>query len=934
MSPLAPRPGAAVLVLSGWVLGLTGCSPAAPRSESLPVIAASNWEFDVRTDGSVVPVYFGPTSKEVRLCLEVDPSTDTTQWEAVLYAGEDSSRDGTFVKPSARLVSTVCFERAQFAWQAPPDVETRLCAAVRDRYVQREVTRSCAAVRWRPEPARHQELWRDAQAAMRSTGAGATLDAVLERLEALADDAAAQGLVALPERIRLLAVSVAISRGGEEQDRWADQRLAELPAWTSRPEAVEFVARRSFEAAELERKRHGPTATAWRLLGQAESGFARIASSLRTGVMTRQAELLNLAGASLEARRRLEQALEDCRNSKCSEQLESAARITWAWYAMEAPDAPREDLLRARDWLRESLAMPLAGQSVLTLTNEWINLAYVQLRLGEDARPALAEAGRRLAEMETRVGRAAELLGWTRLLSGLAALAEGDPTTALESCSERIGWQAGEEVSVAAEALACAAQASRARGELDRAASFYEQLLLLRESRSPLALEQSIAVSSSRRAEDYYEAVRVEVERRNAEKAWEILGRLDELAVQEEAMQVCRSSDRAPLAGELVDERERAMAALSALSRPAAGSLRAERARLMAEAKASLQTLSRELSRCEAAPANTRPSSPDLRAVALTDEILLLERDRAKGEVRLLRRTALERSDLLLILAELDHALEARDVPDDRWRQRAAPLGDALAPPRALEGNVYYGLYGALQRAPLAALPLERGWLADRVVPVLLPAAAGVSAVEADPANQRASPEVFVIDPRRNLPAGPLFARRVRQLQGNATFLEGSAATIAAVRRALTGATVLHVDAHARFEAAFPELSSLELADGSLQLVDLASLPTPRELVNLSACHSGDWPVTADSGRFGLAGHFARRGTAWVVASRADLDDTLALELNLELYGARSRGLSVPEAFSAALRALRATHPAASWGGLLLLSGGAPGNLDSSLLPR
>ena len=165
---------------------------------------------------------------------------------------------------------------------------------------------------------------------------------------------------------------------------------------------------------------------------------------------------------------------------------------------------------------------------------------------------------------------------------------------------------------------------------------------------------------------------------------------------------------------------------------------------------------------------------------------------------------------------------------------------------------------------------------------------------------------------------GAALASVYRRLFPNAATLEGDAATRGAVLQGIASADWLHVDAHARFDPAFPELSSIELADGPLLAEDLRPAGGALRFANLSACGSGRWPVTADSGRFGLGGALARLGVPWVVATRAPLRDDVAAAFGRAFYESLAEGSDVPAAYRAGLRAV-ADRPPTEWAALLLL---------------
>jgi hypothetical protein len=243
-------------------------------------------------------------------------------------------------------------------------------------------------------------------------------------------------------------------------------------------------------------------------------------------------------------------------------------------------------------------------------------------------------------------------------------------------------------------------------------------------------------------------------------------------------------------------------------------------------------------------------------------------------------------------------------------------------------------MHGILQEVPLAALPVgsegEPRWLGQ--VTAVLWHTAGGSAVHREPASPSGA-AVFVEDPRGDLglgkhdpyPAGAGVDERV---------LAGDGATREALRAALDQASQLHVDAHVRYEPAFPELSTVLLAGGVVTGHELAAWAKGLELANLSGCESGRSAVTAGSGRFGLSGLLARSGVPWVIATRAPLSNALAIAFNRAFYARLAAGDAAPEAYRIALNAARETHPASRWGSLVLLHASFSNSGGQSSGPR
>jgi len=213
------------------------------------------------------------------------------------------------------------------------------------------------------------------------------------------------------------------------------------------------------------------------------------------------------------------------------------------------------------------------------------------------------------------------------------------------------------------------------------------------------------------------------------------------------------------------------------------------------------------------------------------------------------------------------------------------------------------------------------------------------SQVGGEPAAESAAgAPLFIVDPAQNLAAGAALASLYRDLFPKGTVLEGKRATRGAVAEALRGPAMwIHFDGHGRFDPAFGELSSIHLADGEMRAEELAAAGAAagdaagtaaggaqitagaRALVNLSGCQTGRSHVSADAGRFGPARALLRHGVLWVVASRTDLPDDVALAFNTAFYGSLHGGAAPEEAFREAISVMARTKPPSAWAGLILL---------------
>ena len=869
----ARRLGPAALVLA---LGACG-SPRAPLVVDPRPVFRGHDDLMVSAD-SAIPHVLG-RSRSIGICVDAAPGADTSQWEARLLGGG-------FVAPAARLGTTLCFENA--VPQELNDGAASLCTELRDRFDGRTQRLPCVPFRFDADDRGLREL------------EGRIPDAVAagssDRIDALAGQARDQGFPALALRVRLIAAYTLRREGSETARAEAGSRLREEPPWIGAPAASRWAGQLDYERAMLALDLRAGLARCWSDLRSAERRFRVCAERKWIAVVGKQAEVLSRAGALGEAKERLRAAIEACGAAPCDPALVRAAQNTLAWLVISDPDAGREELASCERSLEDLLDGDRAPREPLEHANLLLNLAFARLRRGEPPEAPLLQARERIGRPVS--SRARELAGWADLVEGRRALAAGAPARAA-AIGDRVG-ATGESGRLRAAGLSCAAAAYRrlaARGaEADRIA----RALVLQASPAATDLGQDVPLGPGQRAEDVYAAARLEVDRGRPDAAWSILRGLDaEAAVASGPA----PPTLAPLAATLDD-----------LERPASAPRRAQREGIRRETLDTMQ----EIVRAARSEPGGGGAEPAFRALPLDDEIVVLRRTDA-GAV-LYRRTPMRRPDLVETIRATRAAIERGEADDARWIARLEPLARALAPrPEDLGPVTTFAMHGILQEIPLAALPVGSGparrWLGELTTVAWCPAGAGTR--ERGP---RASPgeAVFVIDPREDL--------GVSSPPAGARVLRGAAATRESLRSALARGRWLHVDAHARYEPAFPELSTILLADGLLTGQELAAWASGLEFANLSGCETGRSPVSADSGRFGLAGLLARGGVAWVVGSRAALPNGLAIQFNRELYAGLSGGADVPEAFRRALDAVRAKHPASRWAPLLLLHVDPPGS--------
>jgi len=899
------------MALGLTALGTVGCGsspePAKPLPPGTEVTVRNHRELTV-LDDAVIPRFLG--GRDPGLCLQVGEGVDASQWRALLTFEGIRDRDAEETgEPVARSGDVLCFERS---WpeglESPADL--RLCGTLVDLYDGSRFDVPCQTLRLEPDDGARAALMEEVNTAVAERRNG-YFGEFLDRLVDVAHRARAQGFPALNLRVDLIAVHYILQEGELETLPRAERLLRTLPPWIDRPAATALAADTAYLAGVLRYQRRDELERAWQELLRAEALYRRILDKKRLAPVRGQAEILARVGAVREALLRLERGLQDCADASelsatgpastqlasspsgapCSDVQRADARGLHAWLTLIDSDASPAELHTAAEHLEK--LQEQASLEPQERANHLVNLALLRARQGHSPSEALSRAAD-LAALDTTGGasvRAELLVGWSRMAEAVYELSrpDGDLRRAEQRCRELTRGTPSPRLD--AWAFSCLGRLYRRQGSLEAATRAFDQALSLHDEVPSLDLGRLLPLGPGERADDHYRAARVALELEDGARAWRIL----------------TSLDRSP-------------------------------------GPAGVES------------SQTAPEHPGYRAFALDDEIFLLRRPAAAPAV-LVRRTKLANGDLRQRTDAIQQALDRRQLPDDAWRELLAPLAEALWPADAGRSSgqgpipvTTYALHGLLQRVPLAALPgdaagagdadatepgsraVDAGrprWLADVTVPAVWPAGSPLPSTVPPvpvPAGDRAP--VVVLDPLENLGARQQQAKLYAEVFPEGRVLVGREATLAAFRTHLPAASWLHVDTHGTYDPAFPERSRLDLADGAITLEELARLPTALSFANLSGCQTGRWPVTADSGRYGIGGLLAQRGSGWVIASRADLLDHVARAFNLFFYEALGRGAGAPEAYRQALDVIRARTPAATWASLFLLHGTGAGSED------
>ncbi len=241
---------------------------------------------------------------------------------------------------------------------------------------------------------------------------------------------------------------------------------------------------------------------------------------------------------------------------------------------------------------------------------------------------------------------------------------------------------------------------------------------------------------------------------------------------------------------------------------------------------------------------------------------------------------------------------------DDRT-QRAATARNAQAATAALEKVLLEPLLttigdaplvlvptGTLHALPWAALPSLRGR------PLVVAPSLSVWLDLARLPVSRRRKTVVVAGPR--LRHSRTEVRDVAALLRRPIVLQGKAATAELALAALDGAALAHIACHGHFRSDSPLFSSLELADGPLNVYELQRLRHAPELVVLSACDAAISGLHPGDELLGLAAALLGMGTRTIIASVVPVRDAAAKRLMLAFHRNLLAGLGPASALAQA----------------------------------
>jgi hypothetical protein len=258
------------------------------------------------------------------------------------------------------------------------------------------------------------------------------------------------------------------------------------------------------------------------------------------------------------------------------------------------------------------------------------------------------------------------------------------------------------------------------------------------------------------------------------------------------------------------------------------------------------------------------------------------------GLARVLRRhqssaqRAAARTATQSAAAALDHRLVAPLAPV--LRDRAL----VIVPTGALH-ELPWPMLPSLHGRPLTVAPSAAAWVDRQVTP-----------------GRRPSRTVLVAGPR--LRHAPNEIAGVGELYDRPVVLTGRQATVSAVMGALDGAAIAHLACHGHFRSDSPLFSSLELADGPLNVYELQRLARAPELIVLSACDLAISDAGPGDELLGFAAALIGMGTRTIIASVVPVPDAAAKRLMIALHRDLTAGRSAAVALARAQRALRSAQ--------------------------
>lgn len=833
-----------------------------------------------------VPWFIGDLTT-FQLCIDAPKEIDTTRWMVSLVVNDQSAQDGGTSRAMSRMGAVTCYEGAFPS--TTEDGLAEICASIKD--AASTIATPCLLVLIQRNDPNYSTLISERNKVFQDSKIEDKPRALLQ----LAERAAVAGYSIFKLRTELSASYFLTQRGSKSDLLQVGDLLSAPPTWLASSVSHGLAGQFHYQQA-MQYLQQDNLQQAWATMRHSEQRFRQVAHEQTIIAMTQRAQILMRSGASEEARQKLALAIEDCAAAQCQLRMLRNAKNALAWWLLQQPVLPVSQAQHTHTLLLEALQ----DTKGLERANVLVNLAYLDVRRAQDPSDNLDRADQLLKNREE--ARALELRDWMFYVQAVWAIERRDFSTALTRLDQVIEQEntnhlLAQALTSRAEVLRQQQKRSLAQEDLQRAA-----LVFLTLSQ----FDQRVPLNPGQQAKVYFELARNALEMNDAQTAWSWLDQLDAIAANRACLENTDAAQQ--------EKQQALIAQLEALNAPASRARQQQRQSIRNQLQDELQEILRSTQPCRQ---RALSNGEQFRAFVLDDEVIVLHRNEA-NVVRLEKRTPISQSELLERVSELsklgEHGITSTDPS---WRRVSAGLADILAPKpdTQLSEETRFVLYGLLQKIPIGALPYGQGWLSDVTTVILQPPLSANASTHDD--FQSAS-SLFVVDPQSNLGGAQRSLVNYRRMVSDAQFLVGDDATTQGTRHAMRRATSLHVDGHASYNSAFPELSSLVMSDGEL-LVGALGQVAHLTLANLSACESGTWPVTASRGEFGLAGQFVSAGANWSIGTRTRVSDRLAHNFNSHFYKALQSNESIPRAYHRALTALKKEHSVGEWSTMILL---------------
>jgi len=258
----------------------------------------------------------------------------------------------------------------------------------------------------------------------------------------------------------------------------------------------------------------------------------------------------------------------------------------------------------------------------------------------------------------------------------------------------------------------------------------------------------------------------------------------------------------------------------------------------------------------------------------------------------------------------------------DLFEHEMEPLTAALAEVSEPGDMLVVCPFEELNYLPLAALRLPDLPLLERNPLAVLPNASLIRALRTALGTPADVPAMLFGDPTGDLAGARNEAIKVAALYGTVPGL-GPAASRAAVSSALTTASIVHIAAHARFDAEDPLASGIRLADGTLSARQIITMSAPAlSLVTLSACETGISQTNPAQELLGLTRALLFAGADSLVVSLWKVPDAATTGIMSDFYASLQRGTGKAQALQTAMLGARdryGTERFDQWAGFELI---------------